>query len=171
MTEVTLVGLDFSNILMIRQALAQSILNGRHIDRETKRASYIAMFAKLQRALLPQSHEDEIQEFVTDILDKSIALRDALTMEQAIFRGYFVGDGESYDDSSCEICFGEEPVGKVFMCLFPGLQRRHIDNQKDLRSSNFAEIQTVTVVKAAVKLQSTFGAILDRIEPLIGELS
>lgn len=149
---------------MIRQALARSILNGRHTDRETERASCIAMFAKLQRALSPQSPENAIQEFVTCVLDKAIILRDALTMEQAIFRSYFVGVGKSYDDSKYEICFDEEPVGKVFMCLFPGLQRRHIDNEKDFPCSNFVKISIVTVVKAAIKLQSAFGVMLDRIE-------
>lgn len=164
MTELTSLDLDFSKILMVRQALARSILEVHHDDKERARANCAAMFVKLQRALLPQSPENAIQDFVTHILDKAIALRNALTMEQAIFRCYFVGVGESYDDSSCQTGFDEEPVGKVFMCLFPGLRRRFIYNQKDLQNPNSIDIPIVTVVKAAVKLQSAFGAIFDGIE-------
>src|SRR5205814_369974 len=98
MNDLTPLDLDFSKVMMVRQAIAQSILEGQHADKERARANYTAMFGKLQRALLPQSPEDAIQEFVTYVLDKAIALRDALTMEQAIFRCYFVGVGESYDD-------------------------------------------------------------------------
>ena len=79
------------------------------------------------------------------LMDKSIALRTAMTEEQAIYRCYFYDHGESFDGEWVEIASGEKPVGKITMCTFPGLRRLTMNEGKK---------QFMPIVKATAKLDT-----------------
>jgi hypothetical protein len=95
--------------------------------------------------LLPNVHEDKIQTFVAKTVDRAIALRIAMTDEQAIYRCFFLHSGEGFDDEWMEVVSGEHAVGKVSMCTFPGLRRFVMRNGRN---------KFVVVVKAATKLEA-----------------
>ena len=69
-----------------------------------------------------------------------------MTEEQAIYRCYFCDNGGPYDKDWMEIASGENPVGKMSMCTFPGLRRFTMHNGKK---------EFVPVVKATTKLEGT----------------
>jgi hypothetical protein len=112
-------------------------------------------FTKLQRALLPATSEEDIQESVSYLLHESIALRDAMTVEQAIYRCYFVANGGPFNPAVMQIHAGESAEGNVLSCVFPGVVREHIGGSGDT-IGHAANRVTIAVVKAAVKLNTAF---------------
>ena len=67
-----------------------------------------------------------------------------MTEEQAIYRCYFLDNGQRFDKDWMEIAAGENPVGNVSMCTFPGLRRFTMHNGKK---------EFLAVVKATTKLE------------------
>jgi hypothetical protein len=148
--------LDFSTILTIRQALAKATL--ADVKAEEAKKECITVFVKVQRALLPATSDDEIQEFVKYLLPEAIALRNDMTVEQAIYRCYFVGSSASFNPETAQIQEGEPMKGKVLLCMFPGLLRKHILRDGDPSGNNVPRVIDVPVVKAFVKLNTAFNA-------------
>jgi hypothetical protein len=111
----------------------------------------------LQRALMPSTSEDQIQQFTDDLLSGAIALRNAMTSEQAIYRCYFVGVGTLFDRKIAQINPGERTEGTVLLCVFPGLVRKHIGDIECKESRPTPSIvRDIQVSKAVVKLDSAF---------------
>lgn len=108
----------------------------------------------LQRALMPSTLEDQIQQFTDDLLSDAIALRNAMTSEQAIYRCYFVGVGTLFDRKIAQINPGERTEGTVLLCVFPGLVRKHIGDIECKESK--PTVRDIQVSKAVVKLNSAF---------------
>jgi hypothetical protein len=142
--------------LTIRQALAKSTLEGQIVKATQMKQVCTETFTKLQRALLPTTSEEEIQDSSSYLLHEAIALRDAITVEQAVYRCYFVANGGPFNPASMQIQAGELTEGNVLVCMFPGVVREHIGGSRDTNCGQVAERVTVAVVKAAVKLKTAF---------------
>lgn len=136
---------SLSKLLNIRQALGQAAISVQPTDVAATRLSAIRALFVILRLLLPNNLEEKLQNFSTKIMDKSIALRTAMTEEQAIYRCYFYDHGESFDGEWVEIASGEKPVGKITMCTFPGLRRLTMNEGKK---------QFMPIVKATAKLDT-----------------
>jgi hypothetical protein len=142
--------------LTIRQALAKSTLEGQVVKAAQMKHVCTEAFIRLQRALLPATSEEDIQEFVSYLLHEAIALRDAMTVEQAVYRCYVVANGSSFNPAVMQIQPGEPTEGDVIVCMFPGVVREHIGGSGDT-SGHVPNRVTVSVVKAVVKLNTAFG--------------
>ena len=136
---------SLTKTLTIRQAIGRATINAQAKHVAAFRSSVIQTLVHLLQLLLPTTPPETIHNFVTKVVDKSISLRTAMTEEQAVYRCYFSDHGERYDDNWMEVASGENPVGKVTMCTFPGLRRFTLKNGKK---------EFVTVVKATVKLDT-----------------
>jgi hypothetical protein len=130
---------------MIRQALGVSAL--RYLQNHKPDFSYQSRLTKelsdILVFLLPGLHEDEINKAATKFVSKAVKLKGALTEEQAVYRCYWVNQGEHLDRGSLEFVEGE--TGPVYMCTFPGLVRTEKEGKNNL---------TFQVVKASAMLQS-----------------
>jgi len=135
---------------MIRQSIGQATLIGQKEPSISRRTTLIENLQILVSTLLPATSLDRIQTFITKTVDKTIALRNAMTEEQAVYRCFFCYRGERYEERLAQIASGEKPRGNVLFCMFPGLNRLTI---RDDMTKEF-----LNVVKASVKLEGVFGA-------------
>ena len=128
-----------------RQALGQGVLGCERGRVEDRRKTFNELLTEVLRILLPATAEEKVQSFVTKITDRCIALRDAMTAEQAIYRCVFVERGRNgLDDNYLRVVDGDQATGSVLMCTFPGLLRLTVrDSQKEF----------VPVVKVDVKME------------------
>jgi hypothetical protein len=135
---------------MIRQSVGRATLRAIKPDAEACKERLIKDLCRVLQTLLPVSFEDRIQAFVSKIVETTVALRDCMTQEQAIFRCFFLSKGDTFDEDVARIASGEEATGKIKMCVFPGLKRltTRTNNQK----------QFVTIVKATVNLEAVSDA-------------
>jgi len=110
-----------TKVLMIRQSIGQGAAGyvQQHLT-DYERNVYTNL-AHVLRQLLPKSSEDDLQKAVTKFVTKAIALKTALTEEQAMYRCYWATGGDRFDPESVEISDGEK--GPVCLCTFPGLAR------------------------------------------------
>lgn len=137
--------MEFSKILLIRQAIGQAVLQSKERQTDTYRQWTVQNLLIVLQKLLPETPVNRIEEFVEKVVDKAITLKDAMTEEQAVYRCFFVAYGTNFDESIIQIAHGEETNGKVLMCTFPGLGRLIIQDQKKM---------FITVVKACAKLEA-----------------
>lgn len=138
------------------QSLGKSAIASLNSVRDEMKANCLDTLVKLQRVVFPGTSEDDIKEFSLNILKKTIALRDAMTIEQAIYRCFFVERG-LFDPSHTEIQEGDPTDGEVFACMFPGLLRLHRPGgTKTVGHNGPPEVIEVMVVKAFVKLDTAF---------------
>ena len=80
-----------------------------------------------------------------------------MTIEQAIFRCFFVGSGSLFDPSNTQIQEGDPIDGEVFACMFPGLIRLHRPGGvKTGIHEAYPQVIEVMVVKPMVKLVTAF---------------
>jgi hypothetical protein len=131
--------------LTLRQAIGSATISAQAKTVAASRSTVIQTLVPLLQLLLPITQADTIQSFITKVVDKSIALRKAMTEEQAVYRCYFSDGNEDFDNDWMEIASGEKPVGKVTMCTFPGLRRFTVNNRKR---------EFIAVVKAKTKLDT-----------------
>lgn len=95
------------------------------------------------KVLLPESPHETIANFSEKILDKASLLRDAMTVEQAIFKCFMMVTGEEFDERYQMVEEDELAGEKVLVCIFPGLCRVFLRGTEKVRHC---------VVKASVKL-------------------
>lgn len=105
----------------------------------------VSHLAELLGLLLPGVTEEDICKSVTKFVKKAIALKSAMTEEQAVYQCYWVQCGERFDDEMVDVS-GEEG-NFVCLCTFPGLARL-IKNEGTKTS--------VQAVKASAVLQNSF---------------
>ena len=79
----------------------------------------------------------------------AIALRNAITWEQAIYRCCRTRTGEDFNDGWGTVAGGDEVEGKVLMCTFPGLSR--IILGKDRKETHVSFSQIGAELQARVK--------------------
>lgn len=134
---------------MVRQAIGRATMSHSNLeDLKTRRETLIQNLCSLLKELLPTSQVDRIQGFVEKIIDKAISLRNAMTLEQAIYRCYFPHTGDSFNEFTDEVATGEKNAGNVLVCTFPGLHRLTIQKE--------GEREFIIVVRATVKLEGAF---------------
>jgi hypothetical protein len=154
---------------MVRQSLGKATLNAEKDSVEARKTAYIVQIINLLQLLLPATSNEKLETFVIKIIHKSIALRDAMTEEQAVYRSFVLDRGDPLDESIAQVADGEELTGNVLMCTFPGLRRLTVQNQRK---------EFVSVVKATVKLEGVFGlevskevdVSMDKREPLESQM-
>ena len=134
---------------MIRQSIGQATLIGQKEPSTSRRAAIIENLHILVSTLLPTTPPDRILTFLTKTVDKTIALRNAMTGEQAVYTCYFCERGDRYEEKFFQISSGEKPTGNVLFCTFPGLNRLTI--REDMKK------EFLNVVKGSVKLEGVFG--------------
>lgn len=134
---------------MIRQSIGQATLIGQKEPSTTRRTTLIENLHSLVSTLLPATSPDKILTFITKIVDKTIALRNAMTGEQAVYMCYFCETGDRYEEKFFQISSGDKPTGNVLFCTFPGLNRLTI--REDMKK------EFLNVVKGSVKLEGVFG--------------
>lgn len=134
-----------------KEAIAS--VNGR---REKLTVKCLKALKSLLYAVCPNTPKNDIKRFVREIVGKTIALRDAMTKEHAIYRCFFV-KGTSFDESLAECQEGDPQQGQLFACVFPGLVRLHRRGKNiGFGVDGSLEVITVMVVKAFVKLDTAF---------------
>jgi len=141
--------LELSKLLIIRQCIGRASLATVEQNAKTRRKEIIEKLFIILRVLLPLSLKERIEAFAVKLVDKSISLRNAMTTEQAIYQCIFPNYGDVFDERTAETGSGEEPIGNVLICIFPGLKRFTVLKKM---SGEF-----LTVVKAEVKLEGIFG--------------
>jgi hypothetical protein len=145
-----ILGIELGKVLMIRQSIGQATLIGQKEPSISRRTTLIENLHTLVSKLLPATPSDRIQTFITKTVDKTIALRNAMTGEQAVYRCFFCYRGDRYEEMLEQLASGEKPTGNVLFCTFPGLNRLTI--REDMKK------EFLNVVKASVKLEGVFGA-------------
>lgn len=133
---------------MVRQSLGKATLSAQKFTAEQCRSTSITQTIKFLKLLLPATTEEKLEAFVTKIVNKSVALRNAMTEEQAVYRSFVLDRGYDFDESIAQVADGEEVTGNVLMCTFPGLRRLTVRNHRK---------EFLSVVKATVKLEGVFG--------------
>ena len=96
--------------------------------------------------LLPNASRDIISKAVSKFITKALALKAAMTKEQAVYHGYCAYGGDEFDSESMHIA--SEETGPVFLCTFPGLARTIKKSEKESGKA------IIRAVKASVVLQS-----------------
>lgn len=131
--------------MTIRQALGRAALQSQIHRPETlkRQETYKLNLTHILSHLLPKSNPQDIEAAVSKWLEKAVALRNAMTEEQAIYRCFIPDTGEPYTEEVMEVA-DEEPAGCVLLCTFPGLDRLIFKDGKKV---------SVPVVKASVELQ------------------
>jgi len=153
---ILITGHDLSTILLMSQSLGKSALASLNNARDQMKAHCLNTLVELQRVVFPGTSEDGIKMFSLDILEMTIALRDAMTIEQAIYRCFFVERG-LFDPSKAQIQEGDPTDGEVFAGMFPGLVRLHSPRgRKRVGHDGPSEVIEVMVVKSFVKLNTAF---------------
>lgn len=132
----------------------EATLNGQKEQAITRRVTLIDNLCTFVHILLPASPPERIQEFVTRVTDKTIDLRNAMSVEQAIYVCLFRYRGDRYQEEFDQVEGGEKPVGKVLFCTFPGLNRLTIGANLKKKFAN--------MVRASVKLEGAFGSRQDQ---------
>jgi hypothetical protein len=137
--------IEFTKILTIRQALGRAALHSQILRPETlkRQETYKINLTHILSHLLPKSNPQDIEAAVSKWIEKAIALRNAMTEEQAIYRCFIPDIGEPYTEEVMEVA-DEQPAGRVLLCSFPGLDRLILKDGKKV---------SVPVVKASVELE------------------
>lgn len=122
------IGHNYDKILMIRQAIGRGALKAGNQKADShpshKKDSLAAIFCRVFPELPPKDLEDALTNFV----DKAIALKSEMTEEQAIIRCFMVHRGQSVaEDLVTTGELDEATTGKVLMCTFPGLEKVYVD--------------------------------------------
>jgi hypothetical protein len=134
---------SLTKILTIRQAIGQAVITLQKDSVPTLRSSAINSLIRLLQELLPKTRNENIQTFAVKVMDKSIALKTAMTEEQAIYRSDFFDSGEDFQETWIEIDPNDNPNNTIAMCTFPCLRRF---------TTNQIERQWIPIVKATAKL-------------------
>jgi hypothetical protein len=139
---------------LIHQCIGRVSLGTVIRDAETLRGKIVELLFAILRDLLPSSEKQRIEIFVTRIVDNTISLKNAMTTEQAVYRSIFPNYGDEFDERIAQTVSGEDHVGRVMICTFPGLSRFtvHMPDESDRSMVR----GFLTVVKAEVKLEGVF---------------
>ena len=86
---------------------------------------------------------------VERLIKMAIELKNNMTEEQAIYRCFMVAIDEQVNMVNFEDEFGDEQSGIVLLCTFPGLHRRHLNQD--------GSDETVIIVRAFGELQGPQG--------------
>ena len=137
-------GHEYNKLVNIRQAVALSVLDSCKKEVDAKQELCVNDLKDLLCRLLPMSKPKEIENGVVKFIMKAVDLKYKMTEEQAVYRCFFVDNGQRVDENFLKIPY-EESIGFVVsLCTFPGLQRYVINESRIMR---------LTVVKADVELQ------------------
>jgi hypothetical protein len=122
------IGHNYDKILMIRQAIGRGALKAGNQKADShpshKKHSLVAIFCRVFPELPPKNLEDALTNFI----DKAIALKSEMTEEQAVIRCFMVQKGQSVTEDLVNTGELEEvTTGKVLMCTFPGLEKVYVD--------------------------------------------
>jgi hypothetical protein len=101
--------------------------------------------AELLGLLLPGVTAVDLCKSVTKFVKKAIALKNAMTEEQAVYQCYWVQCGEQFDDEMVDVAGDEGDF--VCLCTFPGMARL---------IRNEGATTAVRAVKASAVLQNSF---------------
>jgi hypothetical protein len=82
------------------------------------------------RILVPNTPQKEIEVFARQLVERSIALKDAMVKEQAVYRCDFFNSGTAFDSEWMKVSAGAEEKGKVKLTTFPGLRRFNVTEGK-----------------------------------------
>lgn len=138
-------GHDYNKLVMIRQAIAKSVLDSCKKDVLAKQTACVTDLTDLLCGLLPVSKPKDIESGVSKFIDRAVKLKYDMAEEQAVYRCFLVDNGQPIDEKFLSVP-DEGYIGcVVFLCTFPGLQRIVIHEGKAVR---------LTVVRAAVELQA-----------------
>lgn len=111
------------------------------------RATAIEYFSDFLYMLLPKSRPADLKEGVVKIIDKTLALKNAMTEEQGVYRCFMIRSGNP-NYSLLEVDVGEDTVGgTLLMCTSPGLRRYIVNDEMEMEMS--------VVVKATGELDVT----------------
>ena len=100
--------------------------------------------------LLPNASLEVINKAVSKFITKTLALKAAMTKEQAVYHGFCAYGGDEFDLESMHIA--SEETGPVYLCTFPGLARTVKKSEKESGKT------IIRAVKASVVLQSALQA-------------
>ena len=131
---------------MFHQALGLGAV--RYVDNHSPEYNELLIheMTALLSLLLPNASPDIINKAVSKFITKALALKVAMTKEQAVYHGYCAYGGEEFDPESMHIV--SEETGPVFLCTFPGLARTIKKSEKENGKA------TIWAIKASVVLQS-----------------
>jgi hypothetical protein len=96
--------------------------------------------------LVKGTEEESVRSAVHRIVEKAVQVKNAITVEQALYECFWVDCGEDFEEEVVDVV-EEESGGKVLLCTFPGLRRTVKEGDK---------ISSVIVVKASGALESAF---------------
>jgi len=113
---------------------------------ESRRREYIGQLSALTRRLLPNAEEGQLINVCKKIIDRAIEMKNMMMEEQALFHTVWVNRGDELKETDVEPV-EEEPGGKILLCVFPGLARTIIKDEKQ---------EEVIVVKALVNTERAF---------------
>lgn len=137
----------FSNVLMIHQSkgcAAMRLANSHVKQRKEEVAAGITGI--LLMFLVKGTEEESVRSVVQRIVEKAVQVKNAITVEQALYECFWVDCGEEFKEEVVDVV-EEEPTGKILLCTFPGLGRTVKEGDN---------ISSVTVVKASATLESSF---------------
>jgi hypothetical protein len=121
---------SISMILQTRQAIGTAAGETSSGQFPGAREHTFQSLVTLLRIIVPKTPQKEIEVFVKQLVDRSIALKDAMVEEQAIYRCDFFNSGTAFDSEWMKVSAGAEEKGKVKLTTFPGLRRFNVTDGK-----------------------------------------
>jgi hypothetical protein len=121
---------SISMILQTRQAIGTAAAETGIGHFAGARESTIQSLATFLCILLPKTSQKEVESFVKELVARSIALKDAMVKEQAIYRCDFFSSGTTFNSEWMKVATGAEEKGKVKLTTFPGLRRFNVTDGK-----------------------------------------
>jgi hypothetical protein len=131
-------------ILQTRQAIATAAAETGSGRNARAHESTVQSLTTFLRILVPKTPQREIETFAKQLVERSIALKDAMVREQAIYRCDFFNSGTPFDSEWMKVAAGAEEKGKIKLTTFPGLRRFNVtDGRREF----------VSIVKAWTDLE------------------
>ena len=126
------IGHDYNNLVMIRQAIALGVLESGKREFDTKKKKCIDALQDVLCQILPKTKNKDVNNPVIKFVESALTLKNAMTEEQAVYRCFMPHNGESVDEASFQMSDEERVSGAVLLCTFPGLSLINKDNLKKL---------------------------------------
>jgi hypothetical protein len=111
-----LIGTEFTNVLLIRQAVGRGILEQIQPNQNEKKRRVIETLAKILSMIFPT--REDVGRKVENFVDLSVALANKMTGEKGLFCGSMIAAGEPFNCSSMD-SFDDPQNKRVYMCTFP----------------------------------------------------
>jgi hypothetical protein len=134
---------------MFHQALGLGAV--RYVDNHSPEYNELLIheMTALLSLLLPNASPNIISKAVSKFITKALALKAAMTKEQAVYHGYCAYGGEEFDPESMHI--ESEETGPVFLCTFPGLARTIKKSEKENGKATIRAIKASVVLRSALQ--------------------